>query len=421
MSRRAAGPPDGAGPPGAAGPTGSARLLLLGASVRAIAASCRRSPLARRLFPGGVVALDYFADTDLEDDRGVVRLAVGRDVEGGRTTAGLGRAALTLGSGPHRWDACAFTGGLENRPGLLRLLSRRGALLGPEPGDVRALRRPEILFDFLASEGIPCARLAPDGRAPEEARPGAWLVKPRHAAGGRGVREARAGEAAAPGEFVQERLQGACGSAAFVTDGRDAVLLGTSEQIVGGEPLGRVLGAPHFRYAGSIVGPPGHFLDPAAETRLMEAGRRIARRFKLRGLFGLDVIRVRGEAHVIEVNPRWTASMELIEERCSRDGADLSGRSLFDLHLRALQEPIDRIESAHPPEHFAAKGILWADRPMTAPDPDVLAALGARDRPRRSETFLPGNPVCTLVVEGPDAETCRRALEVRAHDARRSL
>jgi predicted ATP-grasp superfamily ATP-dependent carboligase len=304
---------------------------------------------------------------------------------------------------------------------LLRLLSRRGTLLGPEPVDVRAVRRPEILFSFLASEGIPCARLAPGGRAPEGARPGAWLAKPRHAAGGLGIREAGAGEASAPGEFVQERLEGACGSAAFVADGRDAMLLGTSEQIVGGEPLGEILGAPPFRYAGSIVGPPGHFLDAAAEARLMDAGGRIARRFRLRGLFGLDVIRVRGEAHVIEVNPRWTASMELIEERCCGDGADPSDRPLFDLHLRALREPIVRIGSAPAPKHFVAKGILWADRPMTAPDPEVLTALGARDRPRRSERFLPGNPVCTLVVEGPDAETCRRALEARAHDARRSL
>jgi hypothetical protein len=400
---------------------GPARLLLTGASVRAFAASCRRSPLARNLFPGGVVALDYFADTDLQDDEGVVRLAVGRDVEGDRTTAGLGRAALALGSGPHRWDACAFTGGLENRPGLLRLLSRRGTLLGPEPGAIHAVRRAETLFGFLVSEGIPCARLAPGGRAPDDARPGTWLVKPRGAAGGRGVREARAGEAGAPGEFVQERLEGACGSAAFVADGRDAVLLGTSRQIVGGEPLGQILGAPPFRYAGSVVGPPGHFLDAAAEARLAEAGRRIARRFTLRGLFGLDVIRVRREAHVIEVNPRWTASMELIEETRGGDGAGTPGRSLFDLHLRVLQEPIDRIGCAKAPARWVAKGILWADRPMTAPDPEVLAALGARDRPRRSERFLPGTPVCTLVVEGSDAQACRRALRARAHDARKSL
>jgi len=63
----------------------------------------------------------------------VVRLAVGR------TTADLGRAALAR----HDWGACAFTGGLENRPGLLRCLSRRGSLLGPAPKDVAALRRPD--------------------------------------------------------------------------------------------------------------------------------------------------------------------------------------------------------------------------------------------------------------------------------------
>jgi predicted ATP-grasp superfamily ATP-dependent carboligase len=376
-----------------AGPSARAlKLLLLGASVRALAASCRRSPLTRARYPGGVLALDYFADTDLQDDAAVERLAV----TGGRTTAGLGRAALAV---EERWDACAFTGGLENRPGLLRLLARRGTLLGADPAAVHAVRTPEVFFGFLAAERIPHARLAGDSR------PGARLVKPRRAAGGRGVRPASPGEAAPPGEFLQERLPGRCGSAAFVACGRAAVLLGTSEQIAGAPPTA-------FRYAGSLVGPPGHFLSPAAEARLADAGSRIAARFGLRGLFGLDVVRVEGEAHVIEINPRWTASMEILEEAL--------GLSLFDLHLQGFDgTPVRR--PLFPAQRFLAKGILWADRPMTAPDPEVLRALGARDRPRRGERFLPGMPVCTLFAEGADAATCRRALAARAHDVRRRL
>src|SRR5262249_35466628 len=163
-----------------------------------------------------VVALDYFADTDLRGDPGVVRLRVGPE----RTTAGLGRAALAL-----PWDACAFTGGLENRPGLLRLLSRHGTVLGPDPRAVYAMRRPENFFGSLAEEGIPSAPLGPSTSR-------ALLRKPRRAAGGRGVLPATAGERALPGEFLQERLEGACGSAAFLADGDDAVLLGTSEQFV---------------------------------------------------------------------------------------------------------------------------------------------------------------------------------------------
>jgi predicted ATP-grasp superfamily ATP-dependent carboligase len=368
------------------------RILLLGASVRALAASVLKSMRARARFPGGMIALDYFADTDLQDHGGVVRLV------GGRSSASLGRAALALG-----FEAFAFTGGLENRPGLLRLLSRRGELLGPDPRAVQAVRRPEMFFGFLEAERIPHAGMARGGRVPSG---GSWLMKPRRAAGGRGVRPGHPGEAAAPGDFVQERLEGACGSAAFVAGAGETLLLGTSEQMVGPD-----FGAPPFRYAGSLAGPPGHFLDAFAEARLAEAGRRIAQRFALRGLFGLDVIRVEGEARVIEINPRWTASMELLEEAC--------GRSFFDLHLQSLEpQPLEAVPVA---KRFLAKGILWADRPMIAPDPDVLRALGARDRPRRGERFLPGMPVCTLFAEGADAGECRRVLRARAHDARRGL
>ena len=398
------------------------RLLVLGASVRALAASASRSAEARRRFKGGILALDYFGDTDLSVDprraRGgpgpeVTVVSVSRDLGLPRTTAALGRAALRSD-----WSALAYTGGLENRPGLLRLLARRtaqeghaAAILGNDGAAVAAVRDPRRLFPFLRSRGIPHAAVRFDAIAGAP-----WLIKKARSAGGGGVRVPAPGERLRPGEFFQERLPGPAGSAAFVADGREAVLLGVTEQLAGWEALG----ASGYRYAGNIAGPASAFLSAAALDELCQAARRITERFGLRGLNGLDYIVHLGVPRLIEVNPRWTASMELIEE--------LDARNLFDLHLLALDggvsrsAPVGRRQAAPASAHrFLAKGILYATAACVAPDPEALEALGARDRPARGEQVAPGQPICTLIVEADTPAACRAALRNQAADVRSTL
>ncbi len=69
-------------------------------------------------------------------------------------------------------------------------------------------------------------------------------------------------------------------------------------------------GAPAFCYAGS-VGPvePQTHLDAQWER----IGSTIARRFRLVGLFGVDAILDGHTVWPIEVNPRYPASVEVLE------------------------------------------------------------------------------------------------------------
>jgi uncharacterized protein len=401
------------------------RLLLLGASARALAASAALSVEARRRFPGGLLVVDYFGDTDLAADRrrprdpewpDVVVASVSRDLGLPRTSSSLGRAALH-----ERWSALAFTGGLENRPGLLRLLARRravggetGVLLGNGPQALRFVRDPRRLFGFLAARGIPHAAARFEMPSGGHAR---YLVKKVRSAGGSGTRAPVPGEPLPPGHFLQERLRGPIGSAAFLACDRGAFLLGITEQLAGWAALG----ASGFRYAGSIAGPASAFLSGEALGRIDLAAQRITERFGLRGLNGLDYVVQDGVPHLIEVNPRWTASMELIEERL--------GRNLFDLHLKSLEAvwegpgrrslPLEA-EAGDGARRFLAKGILYATHDCVAPDPVALAALGARDRPRAGESLAAGQPICTLIVRADGADACRSRLRESA-DAARAL
>ena len=95
--------------------------------------------------------------------------------------------------------------------------------------------------------------------------------------------------------------------------------IGISRQLVGE----RALGATGYRYCGNILTAAG---DPsfADDEALVEAACRLARAvsedFGLVGVNGIDFIARHGVPWAIEVNPRWSASMELVERVRSAGG-----------------------------------------------------------------------------------------------------
>ena len=386
------------------------RLLLLGASARALAQSAIRSSEARRLFPGGLVALDFFADADL-DGEPIQLLSVARDAGLGRTVASLGRQALRI-----EWQGFLAAGGLENRPGLLRLLERRGRPLGSAAAAVRAVRNPERLATWLAGARLPQAPVVAAARVPADGR--TFLLKPRRGAGGGHLRLARPGELVPPGWYLQQYLEGRAGSAGFLADGRAARLLGVSAQLSGWEALG----GAGFRHSGNLfdasapLAGPDRLLDAAGidEARGIASG--LAEGFGLSGLAGFDFIAVGGRPHLIEVNPRWTASMELYDEARPGRLVDAAIRVAAGEGAAPAAAASGFDTTPEPPGRPAvrARGVLYAAETFIAPPPEALAVHGARDRPRAGETIEAGKPICTLAASGPTVDAARAAIEAAA-------
>jgi hypothetical protein len=413
-------------------PAALPRLLLIGVSVRALAESALRAPLARRRFPGGILALDYFGDADLArhaeaapgDRRAAVPapgnrraamraasrpaptvLSIRRDLGRCRDPSELAAAARSLD-----WEACAYAGGMENRPALLEWLERHGRVIGNPAPVVRDVRDPERLFEFLGAADLPHPRTLFGRRAPA-APIGAWLWKGRRSGAGLRVRTARAGSARPRGFYAQEFVEGTPGSVAILADGREAALLGASLMLVG-EPR---LGGSGFMYCGSLAGRLEEILPEGARAVLERAASLLTGRFALRGLNGIDFVLRDDVPFLIEVNPRYTASMELLEERAAP--------SYFDLHLEACEGRLPSLPAGTaagaPP--FLAKGIVYAASRLESIDPDDLFALGCRDVSRRGETIGPGEPVCTVVAAGATPDDCRRLLFERAERVRALL
>jgi predicted ATP-grasp superfamily ATP-dependent carboligase len=241
-----------------------------------------------------------------------------------------------------------LTGKMEDYPDVVERIAERWPLLGMTPQAMRLARDPAML---------PSIKPLPPSRRE--------LIKPRR---GFGIRMRRLGEVVDADHHVQPFVEGVSIAAVF----RGERLLGVTEQLVS-----------RFAYRGS-VGPLD--IDTAEIERI---GALVAWRcgIQLDGLFGIDMIRDHyGDVWPIEINPRYTASMEIIE-RC---GGGIMG-----------------------------KRIIFAPRDFIAPDLyDVYDPDEVADVPRVGEPIAEGHPICTIFAHGATVEDCKTALGERVERIR---
>ncbi len=178
-------------------------------------------------------------------------------------------------------------------------------------------------------------------------------------------------------------------------------MLALSRQLVGE----RAFGARGFRYCGSLIGRG----TVRSRSRRCSSARarwrtRSTRDFGLVGLNGIDFIARAGVPWPIEVNPRYSASMELLERR--------DGTPLFALHADACAGRLP-----HAPPHrtrsVLGKAVVFARRGVTLGDTrDWLRDPAIADVPHPGEQIPRGRPICTVFASGRNAAACLRALTV---------
>jgi predicted ATP-grasp superfamily ATP-dependent carboligase len=354
-------------------------VLIMGVSARAAASSALR---------GGMrpVCADLFADRDLAAACPVSRVDPARGMDGFATLAG----ALP----PSPWF---YAGGLENHPEVVERISRRHRLWGVGAEGLRRVRDPMAVAAALGGAGIPAPEVRMDARGLP--RDGSWLAKPRASGGGIGVvpMEEGVGVGDEPAMYYQRRVEGPSFSAMFVGAAGRARLVGVVRQWVGG-----VAGRP-FAYRGGI-GP--WRMGQGLADRLGALGDRLASAFGLVGWFGVDYVLDDGIPWPVEVNPRYTASVELHELA--------AGRPLLPEHRDAcegIMGPGPGDEGGDPPR-VAAKWIVYARRPMVVPPgdwPDDPAGTVA-DIPAPGTRIGPGEPVMTLLAVEAHPRACRSRL-----------
>src|SRR4051812_46110486 len=376
---------------------GTEWVLVAGVTTRPLAESAARAGYR-------VTAVDGFGDLDL---RAIAEVILARS-EGPGEPYGPMKAAAA-GSRVSAAVA-AYTSNFENYPAAVARLARGRRLLGNGPATLALVRNPADVMRVLRRHDL----LAPESRhrapAPGSLH-GPWLLKPRRSGGGHGIMPWSPGTPVRRSMYLQQRIAGIPGSISFVADGVNAVLLGFSRQLVGGKSFG----AGGFRYCGSILGHPAIRLFRQQRTLLERAARLAAvltREFGLVGLNGIDFIAREGVPYPIEVNPRYSASMELVERAHQV--------SMFGIHVGACQGDLPSAPTSDPLTH--GKAIVFAQRDSKVGDSQHwLSRNWLADVPRPGEHIAEGRPVCTVFARARHPRQCRQMLIRRARKVYRAL
>jgi predicted ATP-grasp superfamily ATP-dependent carboligase len=313
-----------------------------------------------------------------------------------------------------------YTGALENRPALIRAIATDRPLWGNDANALARVRSPEMPGRVLHQAGIAYPALCPVGQTPAADR--RWLLKPRRSAGGAGIRFWSGGPL--PQELVQshhlqEYVEGDAHAAVYVADGKDARLLGVTQQLVGESWLH----AAPFHYCASI-GPVT--LPNGLHEQLEHLGCVLGAEAGLRGLFAVDLIVRDGRAWPVEVNPRYTASVEVHEYA--------TGLCWLAWHRRVFDPSAPELLSTASPARsgVVGKAILFARGELTftadgpwlttlrQPAPvEVMPAFA--DIPHAGETIPAGRPILTLFAASDSVAGCLADLKQIARDLDRWL
>ena len=238
------------------------------------------------------------------------------------------------------------------------------------------------------------------------APPGRWLRKNPRSSGGLGVRFADRGDADG---YLQEFIDGVSMSALFVSGSDGVELLDVTEQLIG-VPW---LHASGFLYCGN-VGPV--VPSPAVLDRILATGEALHGAAGLRGLWGLDFVLRGGVPYPVEVNPRYTASVEVLEHA--------TGRSAMARHAAAFGYASESGRGSGV-RGVVGKAVYFAPRDLTFPADgpweheltgpfDPWRLPGHADVPAAGERIARGRPVLTFFTSAATAGECRERLKERA-------
>jgi len=340
-------------------------ILIVALSGRALARSARAA-----MIPATV--LDVFCDEDTQlwaNTAGCV----------GNVSSGIDyRRMLQLADSlcpPKRCLGLVYGAGFESRPRAIAELRKGRVLFGNEPEVLEDTSTPQQFFATLDRLGVPF----PAVRFQRPSSPEGWLAKCAGASGGAHVQPARS-VIGQEGYYFQRKVQGRVLSVLFLANGREAQIIGVSEQWHGG-----VESAP-YAYAGAVS---QQRVSDAQYGDFRQLTGTLTREWKLRGLNSVDMVVNGNEFNVLEVNARPVATAELYDNE--------KRGSLFRQHLAACCGAA--LPTRPRTERMFAQRVVYADRDLHVPGRFPWPTW-CTDKPAAGTTIRRGEPVCTVHGSG---------------------
>ncbi|NQZ54697.1 MAG: ATP-grasp domain-containing protein [Piscirickettsiaceae bacterium] len=269
--------------------------------------------------------------------------------------------------------------GIETCYALLDNLPDNIQLLGNSAQTIHAIKTPSLFFSLLNQLSLPY----PITQFEQPDNNDDWLVKSASGLGGNHIQSLTLNSPITD-HYFQKFIEGISGSVLFLADGKDTQLISINKQLhTGDEPsLFRLLS----------IETPWNITD-FHRHQLKQAIREITQATRLLGLNSLDfMISSQDELLILEVNPRPSASAELIDNTAS----------LFQHHCNAClgslpNEPISLVNNN------TSLRYLYADINCIIPD-DMKWPTDCYDLPKANTFINKNQPICTTIVNETDKE-----------------
>jgi predicted ATP-grasp superfamily ATP-dependent carboligase len=260
-------------------------------------ASCRSAAQRATLAGFECLAFDQFCDRDLGSIAQVHQLDKLYDLEDAFWE-------------PWSRAPVLFCGGIENRLEAIDWLMKQGLACGVSSMSLAKLRDIHSWARWSHAAGIgwpetiSCSVRCNDSQD-ELLRKDGWLKKSKVSAGGLGVRP-WAGEFIESSEYLQQSMQGEVLGVTFLSSAMKAMVVGCMQSW----PENAFPGSLPFIYRGS-VGPIRLAMEE--RDRLKEFATCVQHETGYFGCWQADFVRNDEGWWLLEINPRWSSSMELLE------------------------------------------------------------------------------------------------------------
>ncbi len=360
-----------------------ASVLIAAASGRALAAAARRAGFRP-------LVADFFDDLDT---RALAAAnVVAGDMERGFEAPLLIDRLLNLAQQENPIGV-VYGSGFEDRTEILDEIARHFPLCGNRAEVVARTKDPRLLARACHEFAIP----HPEIRFDPPSAPSEWLIK-RQGSGG-GLHVVRAGSARpSPFEYYQRRVRGRPVSVLLLADGRRSRVLGMSLQ------WATPSGDRPFRFGGAVQ--PAE-LDAASAQEICDAAGKLAEAFGLVGLNSVDFLVAPHTFHLLEINPRPGATLDIFADR-----------RLFVFHVESCRghlpsEPLIFTTAC-------ATAIAYAPCDL-AFMPDLDWPVWCVDRQKPGTRLRNGDPVCTVSAEAEDSGVARAIVGERVAALRDDL
>ena len=282
-----------------------------------------------------------------------------------------------------------YGAGFELQPNFLTEIAKLIPIIGNTAQTVQSCKNPQLLAEFCQFNHIDSPVIA----FSHPSNTVGWLQKQIGGSGGAHIKAVLPLEIAINQNVYYQKIQaGIPYSCLFLADEKNAQVIGFNEQWCNSSAV-----LP-YRFGGAV----SHAdLSENVKTTITEFIAKATLFFGLKGMNSCDFLLHENKVHILEINPRLSASLQLYSAKKG---------DLFAAHLQACAGELKQWPTVE--KQAKAMYIVYANNAAKVPTnmdwPDWVC-----DIPQPDSEIAAGEPICTVLADARIAKLARKKVMQR--------